>query len=758
MPGRISLALVIHNHQPVGNFGWVIEDVFRAAYEPLIGALERHPGIRLALHYSGPLLDWLRAGHPEILTRIAGLVDRGQVEILGGAYDEPVLVSLPEADRLGQLGLMADELERRFGVRPLGAWLAERVWEPSLPADLARAGYRWTVLDDSHLRAARVAEDAMWGAYTTDDQGHRLTIFGTEQRLRYLVPFGEVDELVEHLRRQATPGGERLGIMGDDGEKFGAWPGTWEHCWGSGRWIDRCFEALEANADWLTTETPSGWLAGHAPRGRIYIPAMSYVEMTEWALPAEEAPRFHVLLDAARARDEPAARFLQGAMWRNFQARYREVNELHKQMLRVSAKVAAMPAGSTRERATEHLYRGQSNDCYWHGLFGGIYLVHLRMATLAELIAAEDLADGTARSSGRPGIATGPGGAARSTAGATLLDLDLDGLDEVLLADEGQVLVIDPAEGAGISSWDLRASRMAVASVLRRRPEAYHAVLLEHELAGAAAATAPTGAGPASIHEIVAEKEPGLGRHLHYDRHERRSGLLRLLPAVPAEEPLGGTGLDQLADSTEEELGDFVDEPFELDAPDGTGVVARRAGSLRPAGAEAIPLTVTKRIRAGGDRLAPWLEETVAIRNDGPATARFELALEWNLDLMGGGGNPAAYYEVDGPDGPGRAPHDGRADLPARDRLVFGNDHEGVRIEVGLQPAGRTSWYAVETISNSEAGFERVYQGSCLLFRWPLELEPAAEREVGARFAVCQERDRAEEEEMVTGPALAATP
>ena len=58
---RISLALVLHNHQPVGNFGWVLEEHHDSAYEPLIGALERHPGVRLGLHYTGPLLAWLRA-------------------------------------------------------------------------------------------------------------------------------------------------------------------------------------------------------------------------------------------------------------------------------------------------------------------------------------------------------------------------------------------------------------------------------------------------------------------------------------------------------------------------------------------------------------------------------------------------------------------------------------------------------------------------------------------------------------------------
>ena len=83
---RISLALAIHNHQPVGNFGWVFDEVFEQAYLPMLEALERHPGVRLSLHYTGPLLEWLRAERPEFIEALRALVERGQVEILGGGY------------------------------------------------------------------------------------------------------------------------------------------------------------------------------------------------------------------------------------------------------------------------------------------------------------------------------------------------------------------------------------------------------------------------------------------------------------------------------------------------------------------------------------------------------------------------------------------------------------------------------------------------------------------------------------------------
>ncbi|HYU75819.1 MAG TPA: 4-alpha-glucanotransferase, partial [Ktedonobacteraceae bacterium] len=74
--GSIHLGLLLHNHQPVGNFPWVFQQVYEEAYLPMIKALEKHPGVRLSLHYTGSLLDWIEKAQPEFLERIAALVKR----------------------------------------------------------------------------------------------------------------------------------------------------------------------------------------------------------------------------------------------------------------------------------------------------------------------------------------------------------------------------------------------------------------------------------------------------------------------------------------------------------------------------------------------------------------------------------------------------------------------------------------------------------------------------------------------------------
>jgi len=713
----------------VGNFGFVFAEVYDQAYLPMLSALERHPSVRLSLHYTGALLDWLRSERPEFLDRLAALVHRGQVELMGGGYYEPVLASLPERDRVGQLVRMADEVEALSGQRPRGAWLAERVWEPDLPTSLAAAGYRWTILDDAHFRAAAVPEENLWGAYTTEDQGRLLTVFGSEQYLRYAIPWEDVSDVIRYLQDHATDQGERVGVMGDDGEKFGGWPTTYAHAWGEGRWVDRFFHALETSSDWLTTVTPSAWLEREPPIGRVYIPTSSYAEMGEWALPAEESREFAEVLHADVAAHRPEARWLRGGFWRYFQVKYQEVNDLHKQMLLASEKVATMREGATRAAALDHLYQGQSNDCYWHGVFGGIYLPHMRLATFAHLIAADDAAEMAAQD------------VDAASPRAQLLDIDLDGRDEAFMTEPGQVVGVKLEEGAGIGRWDILAVRHALTAVMRRRPEAYHWKLLEKtektaESAGdtrteAVEAEAPAGASaPVSIHELVASKETGLSRYLRYDAYERRSSLVHLLAQDVRPEAF--------AEGQFDEVGDFVDRPFEVvELAPGRLVVAREGSVSRGSGEAAQAVQVEKRLSLGGGRRDPVLGQEVIVRNRSAEPLSLRVGVEWSLMLLGGGGNPAAFHEVGGQ----RTPHDSTGSATATGHFSAGNTDVGVMVSTKLSPPGDVWWSPIETVSNSEGGFERIYQGSSVLVSWPVDLGPGASFSVSIENRVSTDRD-----------------
>nr|MCU0477633.1 DUF1926 domain-containing protein [Chloroflexota bacterium] len=118
------------------------------------------------------------------------------------------------------------------------------------------------------------------------------------------------------------------------------------------------------------------------------------------------------------------------------------------------------------------------------------------------------------------------------------------------------------------------------------------------------------------------------------------------------------------------------------------------------------------------------------------------LAVEWALTMLGGGGNPAAYYMVDGE----RVPHDSAGSRASVALIRSGNDYVGLDVATRVEPAAETWISSIDTVSNSEAGFERVYQGSALVFSWPLVLAPGAAVTVRVEHTVTTSRDRAAEE------------
>ena len=207
----------VHNHQPVGNFQWVFKKAFRDCYEPFLNTLASHPAIRFTLHFSGPLWEYMAAKEKRSWDLVAEMAGRGQLELLGGGFYEPVLPIIPEEDRIGQLRLMSDFLAENFGRRPRGIWLTERVWEPHLPKTLAAAGIVYTLLDEEHFHYAGVKDTER--PYITEEEGSPLILFPVSKELRYLIPFRLLPDVHAHFREVAGRGG--VAILGDDGEKFG---------------------------------------------------------------------------------------------------------------------------------------------------------------------------------------------------------------------------------------------------------------------------------------------------------------------------------------------------------------------------------------------------------------------------------------------------------------------------------------------------------------------------------------------------------
>ncbi|MBU2548110.1 MAG: DUF1925 domain-containing protein, partial [Proteobacteria bacterium] len=367
----IELVMVLHCHQPVGNFDSVFQKAHDRCYRPLLDLLEAHPGVRVGLHFSGPVFEWFETNRSDSLDLLAALVGRGQVEPLSGGFFEPLLATIPQADAQGQVRMMNDYIQRRFGVRPTGFWLTERIWDPGLPLTLDGCSLDYTVVDDTHFYYAGLTENDIFGPYITEREGRVLNILATPMVMRYMIPFWQVHDVMGHLKSWEEAG-RPVAVYGDDGEKFGLWPGTYEWVIQKG-WLDAFFSALESGSDWVRTVPPGEFSASRPPLGRLYMPQASYEEMTEWALPPARGRALEEIIATLKREDrwESWRPFVRGGVWDNFLVKYEESNRMHKKMQWLSEM--AGPDPETREL----VWRAQCNCGYWHGVFGGLYLGHL---------------------------------------------------------------------------------------------------------------------------------------------------------------------------------------------------------------------------------------------------------------------------------------------------------------------------------------------------------------------------------------------
>ena len=681
---KFQLVLLIHGHQPVGNFDDVIEHAYTHSYLPFVELMEKHPLIRFGLHLSGCLLEWIEKAHPEYLDLLRRLDEREQLEMVGGGYYEPILISIPPEDRREQIDRMGDFLERHFRRRPRGAWLTERVWEPQLPATLASAGIEYSLVDDNHFLAAGFEPNQLRGAYIAEELGSCVRIIPGLKILRYLIPYREPGETIAFLREAAAaqPGG--FATMGDDCEKFGVWPDSYKYCYVDG-WLERFCAAIEANSAWLETSTPGEAVRAHPPLGRAELPAASYNEMMEWALPSPARSRFEALEVEFSSRNDVQV-FLRGGIWRSFMAKYSEANLLHAKMLHVSAKVRRLALSRRRSNSFQNaraqaetlLLRSQCNDAYWHGIFGGLYSPHLRTALWRALVEAESVADGAAHRED-------------AWTEAKRADFDFDGREDIYFTSESYAVLFAPADGATVAAIDFRPSNVAAINSITRRIEAYHA-----RLKGISAASPQTAS---SIHELARVKEPGLDRLLRYDRWNRNCFRVLLFPSA-------------------KNFSDY--EQLRLEEDPGIDAGYYRVQQADETGATTLfesehGWRITKKLKlaSSGDRF----EIVCDVEIHSEADALVQIGIETVLNFLA-------------PDAPDRfiEAHDEKhplcwsASTPASElRVVDEYQHVAATL---VAPGAREYWVApVETVSDSESGFERVFQGTQVLAVWPVEMK-----------------------------------
>ena len=686
MTANIRLCLVLHNHQPVGNFEHVFEQAYQDSYLPFLDVLEPYADLKISLHTSGPLMEWLAAEHPEYLDRLAALVAAGRIEIVGGAFYEPILAMIPPRDRIGQIAGYRRWLEERLGGEVRGMWMPERVWEQPFAADLVEAGVKYTVLDDYHFKNAGLKDDQLHGYYITEDDGKVLSVFPVCERLRYTIPFAQPHETIDFLKqvRQKNPGA--VMVFGDDGEKFGSWPQTKKHVYEDG-WLRRFFDLLVANGDWLQTIRLGEAIDNTPPTGKIYLPDASYREMTEWALPVERQFDYDALVHELQhdPRWERIKTFVRGGAWRNFKVKYPEANEMYSRMMIVSNRFAQVEregkSGVQLEFARRALYRAQCNCAFWHGAFGGVYLPHLRNAIFNQLIAADNLLDQVS-------------GKEPHFIEASVDDYDFDARQEVRLGNDQLITLLAPANGGRMYELDVRSICHNLLATMARRPEAYH-----RQVQGGEGAD---GGHVAAIHDKVIFKQAGLDKRLQYDADMRKSLVDHFyhLDASP----------EAIAAGTAAEAGDFVHGAYEAKIrrnPDRIQVMMVREGRV-----DDLPVKITKGVTLSSG--SSTLEVAYLLEGLQPSRP-LNFAIELNFAGMPGGADDRYFHRGD-------EERFGQLStkLDQKNVTELGLIDEWLGLDVQLKfnrPTGIWT-YPVETVSQSEGGFELVHQSVCVMPHW----------------------------------------
>lgn len=692
MSCRIRLVLALHDHQPIGNFDGVFEAAYRDSYAPFLDILDKYPEIPVALHTSGSLLEWLVDKHPEYVDRVRLMVERGQVEIIGGPFYEPILACIPRHDRIGQIKAYSQYLKQLFGAQVRGMWIPERVWEQSFASDIVEAGIDYTLLDDFHFRNAGLKSDELHGYYLSEDEGRLLKIFPGSEKLRYTIPFQEPHETINYLRGIAERFPDAVVTFGDDGEKFGTWPGTKQHVYQNG-WIFRFFDALRQNADWLKVSTLGEVVQSVSPLGSVYLPDGSYREMTEWALPVDRQVEYQGLVHAhEHDGDWPQLKqFVRGGFWRNFRAKYPESNEMYTRMLQVSRRVQELAASAAAQehadllnQARTELYRAQCNCPYWHGAFGGLYLPHLRNAVYHHLIAADNLLEKVAGRSG-------------AWAQIDAADFNLDARKELRLANDRMIAFFSPSRGGHLYELDVRGIRHNLLATLNRRPEVYHQKVRhagEHQHDG-------NNNQAVSIHDLVAFKQPDLHKKLQYDPWPRKSSVDHFLqPGLSLSKFLHGEG----------EMGDFATGVYDSllrRSTESAQARMTRHGRVGP-----FEVTVNKTVRL--DRASSHLEFVYELENL-PRDVPLHFAVEFQFAGMAAGASDRYFYDASGRQ---LGQLETVLDLHGTDRIGLVDEWLGLDAGLELSQAGGLWTFPIQTISQSEGGFEAVHQSCAVIPHW----------------------------------------
>ena len=653
---KIYFGLALHFHQPIGNFDNIFKRACDNCYRPFLELLSAYPNLKMTFHISGCLWDYLDKNEPNIIKLLENMVSRHQIEIMGGGYYEPIFTSISEKDRIGQMDLMSKYIKNKFGVIPKGMWLPERVWDLGLVKSIREVGLRYLILDDEHLKSSGVNEEDIYGYFLTGERKGKLAVFPSDKNLRYMIPFKMPHEIRDYMKSVSEKKGDVLLTYGDDGEKFGEWPGT--HKWVfEDKWLSNFFNMLQENSEWIKLVHLSEYLEKNESRGFINIKQGSYKEMMEWS----------------------------DGNWLNFFSKYPESNQMNKRMYYISTKLeqiekqVKVKINENIEKAKIQLYMGQCNCAYWHGVFGGLYLYHLRSAVYNHLIEADKMLDSINHKNKSNWLDIKD------------YDFDLDGKDEIIMENNNFSIYIDPFEGGVIKELDYKSLSFNFINTLSRKKEIYHEKILtfvpQHD-----------DSKVATIHDDCREVDPALKEALVYDKYPRMFFRTYFVKK--------DINLEELINSDYEELGDFSTGKYET-VIKAKGINLKRKSFLLDGS-----VLLNKRIQINSKS---GIEFICNVKKINGKYSDLLIGAEFNFTMPYL--NSDRYcYKAEGQI-LGGVEEKGCANNTANFNIVDSVGGGKISFELIDKPK-YLFYFPIKTVSQSEKAYELNYQGSCIFPVW----------------------------------------
>ena len=474
---------------------------------------------------------------------------------------------------------LSDLIRKEFDLEVKGAWLSERVWEPNYPSFLSEVGLEYVIVDDNHFRSTGITEEGTLYSYITEDEGKTLRVFPINEELRYLTPWKPTYLSIDYLKKMADENGDRIALLISDAEKMGVWGTTHQICYiegcghkdgDNGKPFIPAFLEQIRNNEWIKSITLTEYMENFPAKSLIYLPTASYDKMEEWVLPTEIRKNFKNIRKALREDDQKdqTYQFLKGGFWRYFLVKYPESNNMHKKMLYVRNKLIKIEEEllkidneelitqmlSKINEAWDEIYKAQCNDCYWHGLFGGVYLQFLRFSVYTHLINAEKLID-KINALINPNL--------QSYINIKPIDFTKDSRIEYVIESDIINMYVNPNDGGTIFELDFKPKSYNLLNTLTRWPEAYH------------------------------ESKKLDTKEVLVDRYRRTMLRFRILH--------NDVSLEQLHADTYYEFGDFIDKEFKVTSSTKEGNIIilemEKRGTIKDTESnERYPLRITKDI------------------------------------------------------------------------------------------------------------------------------------------------------------------